>query len=411
MFMRKTAVHRFFVLVVLVALAVVFAGWTSMAAETKKKEDLESRPERSIQMSAEFPGVEVPPGQTVTMNLIFDNKGRTNENVSVAVASKPAGWRVRLKTDQYTIIGISVPWGEQKTVTFEAEPDKSVKPGDYAFDIQAKTTDGQFQMAQTILVKAREREKGSAETRGVRLTTSYPVLRGPSDASFEFSVEVESKLDRDAVFDLFAQAPEGWEINFKPAYETKYITGLRLKGNSSQTVAIQVKPAMNMKAGEYPINMRVSSGDARAEAKLMVVLTGTYAMDAGTPTGLLTLEGRQGKPATASIFVKNTGSAPLQEVKFMSFKPENWKVEFKPEKLPALEPNELKQVEVTITPYEEALVGDYSVGLGISTEKASKNLEFRVTVKASSAWGWVGIGIIVLVVLGLTGLFQWLGRR
>jgi uncharacterized membrane protein len=95
----------------------------------------------------------------------------------------------------------------------------------------------------------------------------------------------------------------------------------------------------------------------------------------------------------------------------MSFKPENWKVEFKPEKLPSLEPNELKQVEVTITPYEEALVGDYSVGLGISTEKASKNLEFRVTVKASTAWGWIGIGIIVLVVIGLTGLFHFLGRR
>ena len=409
--MSRTKVHGLFFIVVLAAVAVVFSGWVSMAAETKKKEDLESRPERSIQMSAEFPGVEIPPGQTVTMNLIFDNKGRTNENVVVTVVTKPAGWKARLKTDQYTITGISVPWGEQKTVTFEAEPDKSVKPGDYKFDIQAKTTDGQFQMAQAVLVKVREREKGGAEARGVRLTTSYPVLRGPSDASFEFSVEVESKLDRDAVFDLSAQAPEGWEINFKPAYETKYITSLRLKSNSNQTVAIQVKPAMNQKAGEYPINMRVSSGDARAEAKLMVALTGTYALDAGTPTGLLTVENRQGETSTVSIFVKNTGSAQLQDVKFMSFKPENWKVEFKPEKLPTLEPNELKQIEVTITSYKEALVGDYSVGLGISTEKASKNLEFRVTVKATSAWGWIGIAIIVLVIIGLTGLFRWLGRR
>ena len=130
-------------------------------------------------------------------------------------------------------------------MVFEAEPDKTVKAGDYTFDVQAKTTDGQFQMAQAILVKVRERQAGP-EARGVRLTTSYPVLRGPSDASFEFSVEVESKLDRDAVFDLSAQAPEGWETNFKPAYETKYITSLRLKANSSQTVAIQVKPAMNM---------------------------------------------------------------------------------------------------------------------------------------------------------------------
>ncbi len=409
--MSRTTVNRFFMPVLAAALALVFLGSALMAAETKKKDDLENRPERSIQMSAEFPGVEVPPGQTVTMNLIFDNKGRTNENVNVRIASVPQGWRARLKTDQYTITGISVPWGEQKTVVFEAEPDKTVKPGDYKFDIEAKTTDGQFQMAQTVLVKVRERQKGGAESRGVRLTTSYPVLRGPSDASFEFSVDVESKLDRDAVFDLSAQGPEGWEINFKPAYETKYITSLRLKANSSQTVAIQVKPSMNQKAGEYPVTMRVSSGDAKAEAKLMVVLTGTYAIDAGTPTGLLTLDARQGKPSVASIFVKNTGSAPLQDIKFMSFKPENWKVEFKPEKLPSLEPNELKQVEVTITPYEEALVGDYSVGIGISTEKASKNLEFRVTVKASSAWGWIGIGIIVLVVLGLTGLFQWLGRR
>ena len=245
----------------------------------------------------------------------------------------------------------------------------------------------------------------------MRLTTSYPVLRGPSDASFEFSVDVESKLDRDAVFDLAAQTPEGWEVNFKPAYETKYITSLRLKANSSQTVAIQVKPAMNSKAGEFPIIMKVASGDAKAEAKLMVVLTGTYSLDAGTPSGLLTLDARQGKPSVVSIFVRNTGSATLQEIKFLSFKPENWKVEFKPEKLESLAPNDIKQVEVTITPYEEALVGDYSVGIGINTEKASKNLEFRVTVKASTAWGWIGIGIIVLVVLGLTGLFHFLGRR
>ena len=44
-------------------------------------------------------------------------------------------------------------------------------------------------------------------------------------------------------------------------------------------------------------------------------------------------------------------------------------------------------------------------------EKTTKNIEFRVTVKASSAWGWIGIGMIVLVIIGLTGLFRWLGRR
>jgi uncharacterized membrane protein len=32
-------------------------------------------------------------------------------------------------------------------------------------------------------------------------------------------------------------------------------------------------------------------------------------------------------------------------------------------------------------------------------------------VKASAAWGWVGIGIIILVIAGLLTLFRALGRR
>jgi len=72
-------------------------------------------------------------------------------------------------------------------------------------------------------------------------------------------------------------------------------------------------------------------------------------------------------------------------VKFLSFKPENWKVEFKPERLEGVAPGDLKQVEVTITPAREALVGDYSVNLSIEGAKSTKNLELRATVKASTA--------------------------
>jgi uncharacterized membrane protein len=164
-------------------------------------------------------------------------------------------------------------------------------------------------------------------------------------------------------------------------------------------------------AGEYPILVRVSSGDKKAEAKLTVALTGIYKLDAGTPTGILSLEALAGKEANVSLFIKNTGSAVNRNISFSSFKPENWEVTFKPEKIDALEPNALKQVEVMIKPASQALVGDYSVGLMVDGEKASKTVEMRVTVKASTAWGWIGIGIILLVIAGLSALFIWLGRR
>lgn len=398
--------QNLFVICLLVVGLSLLSGF-GLAAEG----DDADKPDRSIAMAVEYPGIEIPQDQDVSMDLIFHNKGKSDENVNVWVAEKPDGWRVRVKTYRFTVSGLHVPADNDKTLTFEAKPGKDVKPGEYKFRVEAQTLDGKFKMGQDILVTVRSAVEKSEEDTGVKLTTSYPVIRGPSDATFEFSIEVVSKLDKDAVFDLYAQGPKDWDVNFKPAYESKYITSLRLKAGQSQTIAVEVKPVAMSAAGEYPVNIRVSSADAKAEGTLAVVLTGTFGLEVGTPSGLLSLNARQGKPANMSFYVKNTGSAANHDIKFMSFKPENWKVEFNPEKLDVVEPGDLKQVEVTITPYEDALVGDYSVSVNVEGEKASKMIELRTTVKASAAWGWIGIGIIVIVIGGLFGLFRWLGRR
>jgi uncharacterized membrane protein len=406
--MKAIKLSRVTLIIFTTVLGLLLTQGPCLAKDTKEDE---SKPERLILMAAEYPGVVVAPDEDVSMDLTFFNKGRKDEDVDVWIAKKPQGWKARIKTYKYTVTGAHVPSGEDKRLTFEAKPDKGVAPGKYEFLVKGQTLDGHFKMEQKIMVAVKTEEAAKGEAQGVKLNTSYPVLRGPSDAKLEFSMEVDSKLDTDAVFNLFAQGPEGWEINFKPAYEDKYISSLRIKANGNETVAIQVKPSLNAQAGEYPIKVKVSSSEAKGEAELKVVLTGTYALEIGTPTGLLSLDARQGKPANMSFYIKNTGSAANNDIKFTTFKPENWKVEFKPEKIATINAGELKQVEAIITPNEEALVGDYSVNVKVDGEKVSKNLEFRVTVKASAAWGWIGIGIIVVVIGGLIGLFRGLGRR
>lgn len=394
---------------VLALLAVTVLG--AAAAANAQKTDSAARPERSLVMAAEYPGIVLPQGKEVNMDLTFFNKGRSDETVEVRVAQKPDGWKVRIKTYRFAVTGVHVPADDKKSLTFEAIPDKDQPPGEYSFLIEAATRDGRFKLSQTLKVTLVGDQEGQAQDQGVRLTTSYPVIRGPSNAAFEFSVEVDSRLDKEAIFDLFAQGPAGWEVNFKPAYESKYISSLRIRPNQSQSIAVEVKPAPGAAAGEYPISVRVSAGEAKGEAKLTVMLTGTYELEVGTPSGLLSLDAHQGKAANVSFYVKNSGTAANSNIRFMSFKPENWKVEFTPERIDLIEPNTLKQVEMVITPAEEALVGDYSVAVRIDGEKSSKSLEFRIGVKASSAWGWVGIGIIVAVIAGLFGLFRAFGRR
>lgn len=375
----------------------------------EKKKDL---PPRAISVAPEFTGIVAVRGEDVSVDLTVTNGGRQDEDIELTLPSLPKGWKAKVKTFSFEVTGVHVASDKSKNLTLRLEPEEGVPSGKYVFPIKAQTVDGKLQSSSQILVVVQEKTKDKEKKpKGVNIVTSYPVLQGPTDAKFEFSVEVESKSDKDAIFNVSAQGPKNWEINFKPAYEDKYISSLRLKANQSQTMAVEVKPHPLAEPGKYPIKVKVSSDIAQAEADLTVVLTGTYKLDAGTPSGLLSLTTLQGKEANMSFYVKNSGSALHKTVRFLSLKPENWKVEFKPEKLDSLAPGDLKQVEVIITPSDQALVGDYAVAVSIEGEKVSKNLELRVTVKASTAWGWVGIGIIVFVIAGLVVLFIRLGRR
>ena len=407
--MRNNAVLRkaFFTLSFILTLCLSMSFISLGLAKEDKEED--KKPERGISIAFEYPEVIINKGDDVTVDIFVKNKGKRDENVYFTIPSAPTGWKTKIKTYSFSVTSVHVPGGDDKNVQFFAEPDKDTKPGSYKFKVDAKTEDGKLKIShqlQITLRKEKEKEKGNIE-----LTTSYPVLRGPNDAKFEFSLDVKNKTDKENTFNLTSREPKNWQINFKPPYEDKYISSLRLKDNESKSLNVSVTPDRLCKAGEYLIPVAIAAGDSKAEAELKVVITGTYKLEAGTATGLLSLEAEKGKPGNISVYVKNNGSATIHNIEFLSIKPENWKVEFEPEKIEALEPGSLKQVEASVVPSQEALVGDYAVGLSIKGEKSSDDLEMRVTVKASAAWGWIGIGIIVLVILGLFGLFVSLGRR
>jgi uncharacterized membrane protein len=393
----------------LVALLVLVAPPPVLAAgdESAKRDD---RPDRGIAIYSDYSGVVVPVGEGVRMDLTVENKGKRDENIALKLTSVPKGWRASLKGGSFTVTGVAVPDGKARTLAFSAEPEKGLAPGTYAFEIQGTTADEKLTANYTIAVITRERSRMGTED--IQVTTSYPVLRGQTDATFEFSLDVANKSENDRTFNLAAQVPEKWEVNFKPGYEQKQISSLRIRGGGSQTVAVSVTPPRDATSGEYPVLVRISAGESKADVPLRVALTGIYKLDAATPSGILSTEAVTGKPTTVSLLVKNTGSAANRNISLSAFKPENWKVEFKPEKIEALEPGAIKQVDATITPAATSLVGDYSVGLSADGERgSSKTVEMRVTVKAPTTWGWIGVGLIVLAIGGMGGLFVWLGRR
>ena len=369
-------------------------------------------PARHITAALQYPGMTIAPEDSISVDLLIKNRGRSDETVLVEVTEKPKDWDVQIKRFSTIVSGVFVASKEDQTLNLTAKPsDKDLKklpPGIYRFAVKAKSADGALEQASAVTVNVTGDQKAAQR---VTIDTSYPTLRGPSGDKFQFSLDVRNDTDQDAVFNFHATAPPGWESSFKPAYEQKQISSLQIPASQSKTIEMEVTPPYNVQAGEYDFKVEVQSPKAKAEKELKVVLTGTYALKAGTPNGLLSVSTERGQKASVTLLVQNKGSAAQREVKFSALKPENWKVEFKPEKIESLEPGAIKQVEITMTPAEQALIGDYSVSVEVEGEKSNEDVEFRVTIRAASKWGWIGVGIIVLVVVGLTVMFRILGRR
>jgi len=369
-------------------------------------------PARSVTVAFQYPGMTISPEDSLSVDLVIKNRGRSDETVLVEVTEAPKDWEVQIKRYSTIVSGVFVASKEDQTLNLTAKPaDKDLKklpPGTYRFGIRAKLASGGPEMAAATTVTVAGDQKAAQR---VTIETSYPTLRGPSGDKFQFSLDVRNDTDQDAVFSFHATAPPGWETSFKPAYEQKQISSLQIPANQSKTVEMEVTPPYNVKAGEYDFKVEVHSPKAKADQELKVVLTGTYALKTFTGNGLLSVVTERGQKATVTLMVQNTGSAAQREVSFSAFKPENWKVEFKPEKLENLDPGAIKQVEITMTPAEQALIGDYSVAVQVEGEKSHDDVEFRVTIHAASKWAWIGVGVIVLVVLGLAVMFRVLGRR
>ena len=144
-------VHRFFIISLMAFMLILFQS--TDVASAKETGEAVKRPARLITMAVEYPGVKIAKGEEqVSMDIIFHNKGKSDENVSIRVDAMPDGWNARIKTYRYSVTGVHVPSGKDKSLTFEADLPKDVTPGDYQFRISASTLDGRFKMSQPFTI-------------------------------------------------------------------------------------------------------------------------------------------------------------------------------------------------------------------------------------------------------------------
>lgn len=344
-------------------------------------------------------------GKQVTFDIRVNNSTKVGRFVTLELVRAPEGWDPVLRDRGFVTRGVyAIPEGLE-SLDLQVKVPADAADRDYEFVLRA-TGDDFAPSTLRLVVGVKEKA-----TEATKLTVQYPTLRGKSGTNFEFKADLRNDAEDERGFGLSAQAPEGWDVMFKPSYEQKQISDVRVKPGSSQGLDIQVTPPARVAAGEYKISVTAASGQDRSSVDLSVTVTGTYQMFMTTRTERFDTQATAGQESPFYVTFINTGSAALQDVSLSSSKPQGWAVTFQPDKIDSLEPGATREVAMMIKPSANAIAGDYMLNVSASHPQAYLDRDVRVTVQTPSIFGWIGGGILVLVVGGLMGIFMKLGRR
>ncbi|MCI1684021.1 MAG: NEW3 domain-containing protein [Bacteroides sp.] len=353
---------------------------------------------QSVFLYSPYTKIAVSPGATIDYKIDLINNSENPINNGLSVVGVPRSWKSELKSGGWSISKLAVLPKDKQEFDLKVDVPLKVNRGSYNFIVSA----GAHRLPLTVTVA----KQGTYQT---EFTTDQPNMQGNSKSTFTFSAILKNQTADKQLYALMANAPRGWNVIFKPNY--KQATSAQVEANASQNVSIEITPPANVEAGNYTIPTRAVAGNTSADLELEVVVTGSYEMELTTPEGLLSTEVTAGETKKLELEIRNTGSSLLKDIQLSANKPNGWEISFEPTKIDMLKAGQVQPVTATLKAPKKALPGDYVTTLKSQTPEVNATAQFRITVKTSVIWGWVGIFIIVIAVGGVYYLFHKYGRR
>lgn len=384
--------------VVLASLLVAFAAQPALA------ETPVAAPE--IVLSTGFTSVVTEKGSPVTFSLDLANNSSAYQEIALQ-AEGPADWNPTFRLGGYVVRNVMVAPGRSQQVDFQVRAPESAQPQEYAFQLKAASADGRVLSQLRVTITLTEKPA----TAGLSMTTRYPESQGQAGSTISFRITISNDDNEDRSVNLAAAAPKDWQVTFKPAYESRQVNVISLKGNATQDLDVDIAVPRLTEAGEYTVTVRATADRDQAETALKVTVTGNSSLSLTTSSGQLSTRAAIDSPTKMTLLVKNTGTAALKNISLSAYSPSEWEVTFEPQKIDDLPVDQTAQVTASIKPSAKALTGDYMVTLNASAGSASDSKDIRVTVETPTTWGWVAIAAIAAVIGGLAYTFARFSRR
>ena len=359
---------------------------------------------RGMWLLTDFPSQTVRPGEIANIRVKLQNSGILAEPIAFSVGGAPAGWKIDVLGGGQPVAAAMPAVNESVTLTLRVDVPKDAKPGSQNITLQAKGPTQSVDLPIVLTI-------GNETPAKLTIKSKLPSLRGTPRSSFEYTLSVSNDSDKDLTVALAAQGPANFQTTFTEGYGSNEISSIPIEAGQSKDIKAKVTPPRDVKAGDYPVLVKVAAEGATAEQRVTLQISGQGKLTLSTKDGRLSGEATVGKSSDYILVVGNDGTAALDEVEMSGTVPTNWKVEFNPKTLPSVAPNEKKEVQVAVTPTDKTIAGDYVASFRANAKGESSNADFRITVTTSTLWGIVGIGIIAVALLVLLGAVARFGRR
>ena len=386
--------HRLIVLLAFLFASVVAASGSA-----------QSDPPKGVFMLTDYPSQTVRAGEVTTIRLKLTNAGLPPEPLALALSGVPDGWKIDILGGGQPVAAAMPGVNQDVSLQLRVDVPKDAKPGSQKILLTAKGPITQsVELPITLTVGTETPAKLSIKSR-------LPSLRGTPRSSFEYTVTVGNDSGKDLTVALSAQGPANFQTTFTEGFGSNEISSIPIEAGQTKDIKVKVAPPRDVKAGDYPVLVKVASEGASAELRVTLQISGQGRLALSTKDGRLSGEAEVGKASTYTLVLSNDGTAAIEEVEMSGTVPTNWKVEFNPKSIASIAPNEKKEVQVMVTPADKAIAGDYVASFRANGRGESASADFRITVTTSTLWGAVGIGIIAVALLVLLGAVARFGRR
>lgn len=351
---------------------------------------------RGLSLSTAYPAQTVRAGERITLTLTVKNFALPPQSVSLRVVEAPRGWKAAILGGGRPVSAVYVEPEQEVTVSLQLDPPAGVGTGAFRFVVAAQGSTATARLPLTLTV-------GQVLPSRLSLTAELPVLRGPATSSFRYRLTLKNESDRDLLVNLEAQTQKSFQVTFTPAFASQQVTSLPVKAGESRDIDTEISLPREVPAGTYDVTVAAAAGEARAQIKLGLEVTGRPELSLTTPDGRLSGRAYANRATPFKLVVKNQGGAAARDVELSASEPTGWEVRFEPQRIDGILPNQQREVTAQIKPGPNAVTGDYIVTLRAGAGEASSSADFRVTVYTSTLWGLTGV-LLVAVALGVVSL-------